>query len=272
MFVQVALVDCLKAFKIQPSGLIGYSCGEIAVGYADGCLTAEQAVLMYEACGRALEECVISGVIHRGAMASVGMSWNEARLKCTEGIHLACNNAARNVTIAGAADQVENFMETLEDDEVFVAPIDSCDLALHSPLVVPAYSVMVEHYRKIIGEDGAKVRSGRWVTTSLHPHSNPFETKATHRCNATPEFFANNVRNPVYFYEALKCIPRNTIVLEVGPSKALSTIITPSVHPSCTVLPLMDQAVVDGVGHFVNVMNTVQKLGATVDFTVSEIR
>ena len=45
--MQVGLVDMLKEeYGIEPAGMLGHSAGEIACGYADGCLTREQTVLI----------------------------------------------------------------------------------------------------------------------------------------------------------------------------------------------------------------------------------
>ncbi|XP_044739892.1 fatty acid synthase-like [Chrysoperla carnea] len=43
--IQIGLVDVLKAIEIEADYLIGYSTGELACAYADGCLTAEQTIL-----------------------------------------------------------------------------------------------------------------------------------------------------------------------------------------------------------------------------------
>lgn len=45
--VQIGLVDMLKeGYGIEPAGMLGHSAGEITCGYADGCLTREQTVLI----------------------------------------------------------------------------------------------------------------------------------------------------------------------------------------------------------------------------------
>ena len=45
--LQVGLVDMLKEeYGIEPAGMLGHSAGEIPCGYADGCLTREQTILI----------------------------------------------------------------------------------------------------------------------------------------------------------------------------------------------------------------------------------
>ena len=66
--VQVALVDVLKSFGIYPDGIVGHSVGELGCAYADGGLTAEEAVLAAYWRGR----CVLEADLPPGGMAAVG--------------------------------------------------------------------------------------------------------------------------------------------------------------------------------------------------------
>ncbi len=69
MFVfQIGLVDLLRALHVEPSGMIGHSAGEIACGYADNCLTREEAIL----CAYYRGLATIQTNQTRGAMASIG--------------------------------------------------------------------------------------------------------------------------------------------------------------------------------------------------------
>jgi fatty acid synthase len=54
----------MRAVGIEPSGIVGYSLGELGCGYMDGCFTAEQTVLAAYYCGRAfLETELIKGMV-----------------------------------------------------------------------------------------------------------------------------------------------------------------------------------------------------------------
>lgn len=66
--LQVALVDVLTELGIQPDGLVGHSVGELGCAYADGGLTAEEAILAAYWRGR----CIKEANIPPGAMAAVG--------------------------------------------------------------------------------------------------------------------------------------------------------------------------------------------------------
>lgn len=69
MFVyQIALVKLLKEMGMVPDGILGHSVGEIACGYADGCLTAQEAVLSAYWRG----QCIEAAKLAPGGMAAVG--------------------------------------------------------------------------------------------------------------------------------------------------------------------------------------------------------
>ncbi len=65
---QIALIDLLRTVDIIPDGILGHSLGELACGYADGCLTAEQMLLA--AYYRGIVSQNTSFI--RGCMAAVG--------------------------------------------------------------------------------------------------------------------------------------------------------------------------------------------------------
>lgn len=80
--------------------------GELGCSYADGCLTAEETVLFAYWRGR----CVQEGKLPPGAMAAVGLSWEDAKKRCKNGVVAACHNSADSVTVSGPAEDVRKNM------------------------------------------------------------------------------------------------------------------------------------------------------------------
>ena len=66
------MVDALKTIGVEADGIIGHSVGEIACGYADGCLSARDTILIAYWRGHAVKLANIKN----GAMAAVGMYLN----------------------------------------------------------------------------------------------------------------------------------------------------------------------------------------------------
>lgn len=66
--LQIALIDLLTSVGLKPDGIIGHSLGEVACGYADGCLSQREAVLAAYWRG----QCIKDAHLPAGSMAAVG--------------------------------------------------------------------------------------------------------------------------------------------------------------------------------------------------------
>ena len=82
-----------------------HAAGEIAAGYADGCLTRKQTVLIAYHRGRMAPDHGLSG----GIMAAVGLGVAAAEARIAEaglantGVVVACDNSPASVTLSGRA-------------------------------------------------------------------------------------------------------------------------------------------------------------------------
>lgn len=74
--VQIGLTDVLTYFEISPNGIVGHSSGEISCAYADGCLTAEQTILIAYWEGYYF----LNSNLENGMMAAVGLSWDDTKV------------------------------------------------------------------------------------------------------------------------------------------------------------------------------------------------
>ncbi|KAH9365926.1 hypothetical protein HPB48_015006 [Haemaphysalis longicornis] len=227
--IQVALVDMFRAMGVEPDGVLGHSVGEVGCGYADGGLSAEQAVLY--AYWRA--RCIQLGGVPKGAMAAVGLTWVEAEKRCPQNIFPACHNAEDSVTVSGIAEDVGNFVSELKADNVFVREVDSLNVAFHSPHMLPIGQALRHALQKVTPE--SKSRTKRWISTSV-PESRWHESIAQ---TCSPEYFANNLISPVRFCEALQHVPKNAILVEVAPHCLLQAILRRALGPSATCLGAM---------------------------------
>nr|XP_050028975.2 fatty acid synthase-like [Dermacentor andersoni] len=252
--VQVALVDVLFALGIRPDGMLGHSLGEMGCAYADGCLTAEQTVLSAYWRGR----CVDKGDLPRGAMAAVGLSWEEATRRCPDGVQPACHNAEGSVTVSGAAEAVSKFVEELMAENVSVREVNSSGVAFHSKCMESIRPAFMEVMQKIVTEP--KLRSKTWLSTSLPPHR--WHEPLAQRC--TPEYHANNLVSPVFFFEAVQHVPKNAILVEVAPHCLLQSVLRRSVGADATCLGLMKRDA-DNLSFFLNSLGQLHSLGVQFD-------
>ncbi|GIX98138.1 fatty acid synthase [Caerostris extrusa] len=233
--IQIALVDVLKHLGLTPDGLIGYSTGELACAYADGCLTAEQTILFAYFRGRSIDTTQLPA----GGMATVGMSWEDAMNLCPEGVYPACENAGDSVTISGIKDVLQSFTLSLQEKNVFCRLVKCHGYAFHCPFIRPVSPALRSALTKIILEP--RSRSKRWIS-SCYPESECFKPDCK---EASVEYFVHNLLSPVRFKDALQKIPPNAIVVEVGPNVALLPIVRGVVGRGASYLGLMKKGTQD---------------------------
>ena len=100
--VQIALVDLLTFLELVPDGIVGHSVGEIAAGYADGCMDRRQTLLTAYWIAKVATDIQTQGKVPLGGMGAVGMSWESVEERgLPEGLFIGCNNAQDSITLSG---------------------------------------------------------------------------------------------------------------------------------------------------------------------------
>ncbi|KAK8766018.1 hypothetical protein V5799_007199 [Amblyomma americanum] len=254
--VQVALVDTLGAVGIQPDGLVGHSVGEIGCAYADGCLTAEQAVV----CAYWRGHCIDMGKLPKGAMAATGLTWEEAERRCRDGVVPACHNAQCSVTVSGPAQCVADLVAELKAEGVFAREVDTMNVAFHSDHMQSIAPSFKEALQKVVSE--VKPRSERWLSTSV-PMDHWQESLAK---NCSVDYLVNNLVAPVLFHEALLQAPTNAILVEIGPHCLLQPILRHALGPDASSLGLMKRGE-DNLTFFLKALGKLHTFGVRVDLS-----
>ncbi|XP_036196044.1 fatty acid synthase [Myotis myotis] len=227
--IQIALIDLLTSLGLRPDGIIGHSLGEVACGYADGCLSQEEAVLAAYWRG----QCIKEAHIPPGAMAAVGLSWEECKRRCPPGVVPACHNSKDTVTISGPQASVSEFVEQLRQEGVFAKEVRTGGLAFHSYFMEGIAPSLLRELKKVIRDP--RPRSARWLSTSI-PEA---QWQGSLARTPSAEYNVNNLVSPVLFQEALWHVPENAVVLEIAPHALLQAVLKRGLKPGCTVLPLM---------------------------------
>ena len=214
--IQIALVDALAHLGVRPGAVIGHSSGEIAAAYAAGALTLVEAVVVAFHRGK-----VSKLQSKQGAMAAIGLSWEETQKLLTPGVVIACYNSHNSVTISGDADAVANLVSDLKKNRSEVqATILKVERAYHS------------HHMVEIGEDyyQAMVASG---VLGSRPNIPFFSSVSGTKLSTVskerqlgPRYWQSNLEKPVMFKPAVVEILKHQDVvdpmfLEIGPHSAL---------------------------------------------------
>lgn len=214
--IQIALTDVLKATGMEPDYIVGHSVGELGCAYADGCLTAEDVILSAFSRGMACKETGRAA----GAMAAIGMGFNELKDILPKGIEIACHNASDSCTVAGTVEGVAAFVEDMKSKNIFAKAVATSGMPFHSSYMECSGPRLLERLRKII--KNPRKRSSKWLSTSV-PQTE-WQYKEHQYCSA--EYHTNNLLSPVLFDEVVTAtLPKNAILIEIAPHGILQAIL-----------------------------------------------
>nr|UEN71130.1 fatty acid synthase 2 [Glyphodes pyloalis] len=254
--VQVALVDVLRAVGIKPDGIVGHSVGEIGCAYADETLTGEQAVLAAYWRGRS----IVDAKLAPGAMAAVGLSWEECQQRCPADVFPACHNANDSVTISGPVPSLEKFVSELSAEGVFARRVNSSGVAFHSKYIAAAAPLLRRSLERVITDP--KKRSPRWVSSSL-PRDQWNSDLAKYSDVA---YHVNNLLSPVRFADAIKEIPSRALVVEVAPHALLQAVLKRAVPAPAAHVGLVRRDHPDSRIHLLSALGKIYSAGAQPAF------
>ncbi|CAH0549737.1 unnamed protein product [Brassicogethes aeneus] len=249
--IQVALTDVLRVLGVDPDGIVGHSFGEIGCAYADGTLTGEQAVLAAYSRGRVILESKLAP----GAMATIGLSWEETKKMCPPEIIPACHNSEDNVTVSGPTAAIEKFVAKLTTENIFAKVVKTCGVAAHCKYITEAGPKLRKALDEII--PNPKARSLRWISSSI-PES-AWGTPLAQQSSAA--YLVNNLLSPVLFYEALQHVPQNAIAIEIAPTGLMQAILMGALGPKATNITLVKRGYKDNVQFFLSALGKFYNAG-----------
>uniref|UniRef100_A0A673MK06 Fatty acid synthase n=1 Tax=Sinocyclocheilus rhinocerous TaxID=307959 RepID=A0A673MK06_9TELE len=253
--IQVAQIDMLQKMGLQPDGIVGHSVGELACGYADGSLSHSEAILAAYWRGR----CIKEANLPPGGMAAVGLTWEECKAQCPQGVVPACHNAEDTVTISGPQDSVSKFVAQLKESGVFAKEVRSAGVAFHSYYMASIAPALLCALQNVI--KSPRPRSARWISTSI-PQTDWESPLALY---SSAEYHVNNLVSPVLFQEGLSFVPDNAVVVEIAPHALLQAILKRSLKPTCSILPLVKRGHTNNLEFFLSHVGKIYMNGINVD-------
>ena len=162
-----------------------------------------------------------------------GLTWEEAKKRCPDGVVAACHNSQDTQTISGPAEAVTKFVAELKAEDIFAKEVKSSGVAFHSPFMATIAPNLKACLKKVIKEQ--RPRTGRWVSSSI-PESR-WNTELAQFSSA--DYHVNNLVSPVLFQEALEHVPTNAITIEIAPHCLLQAVLKRSLSPKCTFVSMM---------------------------------
>jgi fatty acid synthase len=134
--------------------------------------------------------------------------------------------------LIGLYEETKAFIETLKQKNIFVRELDSSGIPYHSQYLESSVKKMTDALKKVI--PNPKKRSKIWISTSVQSKKQTEDELK----NASAEYFVNNLLNPVFFYNAVKALPLEAIVIEIGPHALFKSIFTKALE-SVSYVPLV---------------------------------
>ncbi|KAF4872571.1 Highly reducing polyketide synthase ACRTS2 [Colletotrichum siamense] len=228
--VQLALVQLLRAWRVEPAAVAGHSSGEIAAAFAAGLISFETAVAVAYLRGQAALQVTRDSKL-KGAMVAVGVGKDEAEKLVAEAlgdedrskVTIAAVNSPASVTISGDQEAIETVQDLAEKRGLNPRRL-KVSVAYHShhmQTVAESYKALLEpHLLSNHGEDNYGCKA-------------VFVSSVTGQVESALDasYWVRNLVQPVLFSDALKLLlslqkgddhekPIN-VIIEIGPHSAL---------------------------------------------------
>lgn len=241
--LQCALVDVLKQKAgVEFAGMLGHSAGEIACGYADGCLTLEEtlSIAYYRGvAGKKSAEIAAASDLGFGGMFAAGLPRADAeallkKYNCTDLSCVGCDNDPSLVTLSGCLKELAPVVAELNERKILCRQVPTFGVAYHSGMLETGGGLITlrEELNATLGDKPRRLRSSKWKSTcydekeiwvSQHARRSHAEDENTPELHAgnflSADYHLHNFRKPVEFYKTVcDFIPDQAIVVEIGPS------------------------------------------------------
>ena len=217
--LQIALVNLLQSWAIQPSAVVGHSSGEIAAAYTVGMLSLESAISVAYHRGRLSSQLVSDYGSPKGAMLAAGLSAEDVQ-PYIESLALgkakiACINSPTSVTISGDEGAIDELHSRFEEKGLFNRKL-KVNVAYHSDHMK---AIAEDYSRSLLGLSVHPRHQGVNFYSSVFPGI-PVETDK--------EYWVQNLLSPVRFSEAMERVLESQIdhdlaCIEIGPHSALAS-------------------------------------------------
>ncbi|KAI0543496.1 putative polyketide synthase [Xylaria curta] len=235
--LQVALVEVLRSFNVQPVAVVGHSSGEIAAAFCAGALTRESAWKIAYYRGLMAAQLAETSAT-KGSMMAVGIAESKAqsyvdRVTSVLGecrLAIACINSPTSVTVSGEEIHIDHLKGFLDEDKVFCRKL-RVEVAYHS---FQMQEISDQYLEKISPLDYLTVKTDRERRPAIV--SSVTGTWVSCEDMAKSEYWVRNLVSQVLFADALAVMVRpqaesgckklensmsiNTLA-EVGPHSAL---------------------------------------------------
>ncbi|KAL2821621.1 hypothetical protein BJX63DRAFT_427619 [Aspergillus granulosus] len=274
--IQLALVDLLRSWNINPQIVCGHSSGEIAAAYAAGILSSLDALRIAYYRGRIVGEFTATHPHVKGGMLAAAMDLKQAEHYITQAaasfagavcskVVVACINSPSSVTLSGDKDLLERIRRDLDNGGIFNRPL-SVDVAYHSHHMEMVQQEYLQAIRSVVPlQPRRDIRMVSSVTG-----------KEIDWNEMGPGYWVQNLVSPVHFTDAFEGALKfgMDIALEIGPHSTLKGPVQQIIKQSeySDTLPSYDSVLLRKIDAVHQILGTVGRLFSLgVDIRFNEI-
>ncbi|MBE6051734.1 MAG: amino acid adenylation domain-containing protein [Clostridium sp.] len=210
---EYSLAQLLMSIGVKPTALIGHSLGQYTAACISGVFTLEEVLVVVANRGKLMETC------DEGAMLSVEMSAEEVKDKLKGSLELSVINGENLCVVSGDKEEIDKLSEELEDEFIDTKLLKTSH-GFHSAKTEKILMDLKKVLEKVeLKEPSIPYLSnytGEWIS----------EGGAT-----SPEEWIKHTRYSVKFLDNINNLLdryKDAIVIEVGPGRTLSTLISRS--------------------------------------------
>ncbi|KAM7223551.1 hypothetical protein V8F06_001025 [Rhypophila decipiens] len=229
--LQIALVDLLASWDVNPWRVAGHSSGEIAAAYAIGALSLEDSMKVAYFRGLLAPKTRERG--YKGGMLAVGLSEDETldEIKALGGevadkMRVACVNSPRSTTVSGDVAAIMELQTSLAARGVFARKL-AVDTAYHSHHMLAIAAEYKTHMMSAGAMGDRPIKFEMFFSSVRGRMLLPGEL-------LDADYWVENMVSPVRFLDAVDALctrqdthddgseNRNVLLVELGPHSALA--------------------------------------------------
>jgi len=206
--IEYALAHLWMSWGIKPRAMIGHSVGEFVAAVIAGVFSIEDALRIVAARGRLMQD------LPGGAMLAVRLSESDVLPLLTPNLAIAAINGPALCVVSGPFSEVDAFEKMLITRNAVSRRLHTSH-AFHSAMVDPMIEPLRVHLQAVQLSSPTipyvSCVTGDWIRAEEA---------------SSPDYWARHAREPVRFADGVAKISEtpSTVLLEVGPGAALSTL------------------------------------------------
>ncbi|MBD2482708.1 type I polyketide synthase [Planktothrix sp. FACHB-1365] len=206
--LEYALAELWKSWGIIPDAVMGYSLGEYVAACVAGVFSLEDALSLVAQRGHLMQS-----LSPQGAMVEVLADVTQVETAIApyiDKVAIAAVNSPKHIIISGEIEAVEAVIGNFKNDKIKTRKLNY-NLAFHSPLMEPVATAF-KQIASTITYSSPKIRMISPITAQ------PIQAEI-----ATPEYWCNQIQQPVRFADSIKTLDHQgyKVFVEVGPQSLL---------------------------------------------------